>query len=122
MTGKQSRRKGHDFEREIAAELRRVMSGAVVRRGLQSRDGADVADVENPWFHIECKRSRAPVIGAAMEQARRDSSHGLSPVAITKGDRRPALVTMHLEDWLTLVRAAWECCAQYRGGEDEKIS
>lgn len=122
MTGKQSRRKGHDFERWVAAELRRVMSGAVVRRGLQSRDGSEAADVENPWFHVECKRGRAPVIGAAMAQAKRDSSQGLSPVAITKADRRPPLVTMHLEDWLTLVRAAWECCAQYDGGGHEKIS
>src|SRR3972149_5335754 len=70
--GRSQRRKGHNFEREVAAELRACapMIADRIRRGLQSRDGSTVPDVMTPWpIHVECKVGARPNVGAAMRQA-----------------------------------------------------
>ena len=47
MNGAGARRKGADFERAIVHRFREAMPGAEVRRGLQSRSGAEASDVAN---------------------------------------------------------------------------
>jgi hypothetical protein len=97
-----SRRKGHDFEREMVCRFRAAVPQADVRRGLQFRDGAEAPDVDCPPWHVECKRGKQPNVRAALEQARRDAKPGRIPVAVIKDDRRPAMVVMGLEDFLVL--------------------
>ena len=107
MSGRASRRKGHDFERAMARELREVF-GDDVRRGMQFRDGTDAADVVAPCFWIECKRGKRTSPVAALNQATEASNgKGLWPIAICKNDNEPATVTMSLEDFLDLVREWW---------------
>ena len=105
MNGRGCRRKGHDFEREIAADLRSSFPEA--RRGLQYQDGAHVADVVNvPGWHIECKRHRRVNIKAALDQAIADVQARESadiPVAITKDDGGDVLVTMTYFDWRKMI-------------------
>ena len=108
LSGAGRRRKGHDFERFCASELRAVFPKA--RRGLQYQDGNCPPDVIETPYHIECKKGKRTDIKAAMEQARRDSAaRGLqqSPVAITKEDDKPALVTLDFELWLAMLASIY---------------
>jgi len=101
--GARSRRKGASFERLIAKRLKEVFPDA--RRGFQFRTGRETSDITNPVFHIECKHQKRCNIKAALEQAARDSKGtGKIPVAITRDDRKPILVTMLLDDWLEMVK------------------
>lgn len=96
-----SRRKGHDYERALAATLRSVWPEA--RRGIsQTRDGSDVPDVEGTPYWVEAKRGKRVAIRAAYDQAV-EAADGRPPVVVSREDRSPPLVTMGLEDWLDLV-------------------
>lgn len=99
--GKLSRRKGHAFEREIAAELREM--GFDAKRGLsQARGGgAEEADVVGvPGFHFECKRGKKPNIRAALAQAIDDVRETeVVPVAVIRDDRGEAFVAWRWEDF-----------------------
>ena len=104
-----SRRKGADYEREVAAEMRR--HGLQARRGQQysgANGDPDVVCEQLPQFHLELKR-RAKSISAAemyrfMAQAERDSKQGQVPVVIHRVDGEKSLVTMRFTDWLQMVK------------------
>ena len=104
--GALSRRKGQVFERELVHLFREAMPGTDIKRGLQCR-GEETADVDCPVFWIEAKHHHRVNIQAAMDQARAAAPKGKIPVAVCKDDRRPAVVTMDLEDFLELVREWW---------------
>lgn len=103
------RRKGHGFEREVAAAFREVF-GDEVRRGLQYRDGADCPDVVVPCFWVECKRGKRTNLKAALRQAQEVSGKGVWPIAVCRDDGEKATVTMSLEDFLDLLKEWWERC------------
>lgn len=104
MTGKASRRKGHDFERWVARKFNEIDPSCKAQRGLQYRDGAEAPDVllPNSTLHIECKRQKQPNIRAALQQAIYAGGDESVPIAITKADQQPALCTMRFEDWLKM--------------------
>ena len=103
--GKYNRIKGHTFEREIAALFCDALGDPTIRRTLQTRGAAeDGADVVADPFWIECKRQKKPRIVAALEQSERDCPKGWMPVAITKANREPAIVSLRLTDFLDLVK------------------
>ena len=108
MTGARSRRKGADYERALVHRFRDAMPGAEVRRGLQSRSGDEVADVEVPVFWVEAKRGKQPNIRAALRQAQAAAPKGRIPIAVVRDDRAEATVTLTLDDFLELVREWWE--------------
>jgi len=100
--GAGARRKGAQFERDLA-NLIKEKTGLDARRGLaQTRGGgAEVSDVEIDHIHIEAKRHKRCNIKAALRQAIHDSSaNGKIPVAITKDDREEILCTMRFNDWV----------------------
>lgn len=105
--GAHSRRKGASFERALVHMFREAMPGAEVRRGLQSRSGAEVADVDAPCFHVEAKAHRRVNVRAAMRQATAEAPEGKWPIAVCKDDREPPIVAMDLEDFLDLVGEWW---------------
>lgn len=108
--GRRSRTKGATFEREISRALSEIMPDEKINRGIQSRfGGREYADVVCPFFHIECKRGKKTNIKAALRQAIDDmGDQPQMPVAITRDDREPGMVTMLLDDWLELVREWYE--------------
>ena len=108
MTGARSRRKGASYERELVHRFREVMPGAEVRRGLQSRSGDEVADVEVPVFWVEAKRGKQPNMRAALRQAQAAAPKGRVPIAVVRDDRAEATVTLTLDDFLEFVREWWE--------------
>ena len=70
--GKRNRANGKTWERQVASDLRAVF-GAQVRRGWQSRQGADEPDVTGiPHLWVECKNVRNFNIEKTLEQCFRD--------------------------------------------------
>ncbi len=110
MSGLRSRTKGHNFERKIAALLRKHFPN--VRRGQQADSAHHPPDVDGTPYYIECKKHKRCNIQAAYEQAREGSmlehhktkSSIRPPVAITQDDNGHILVTMTFpifDDFLT---------------------
>jgi hypothetical protein len=94
-----TRKKGANYERWVAHRLAEVWPGA--KRGYQFRGGDEQADVTGTPFHVEAKHRRNVSIQAAMQQAIDDSS-GQWPVVVSRDNHGDDLVTMRLDDWLTL--------------------
>jgi len=107
VSGAGSRRKGHDWERALVHRFREVMPDAEVRRGLQSRSGHEVADVETPIFWVESKRQKKANIRQALRQATASAPAGRVPVAVCKDDHEPATATLLLDDFLELIDEWW---------------
>lgn len=100
--GKTSQRKGASGERELAAILRE--RGYDCQRGGSLSFGEIPDAVGLPGIHMEVKRVEKLNICEAMEQAIRDSERmqdGI-PALFHRTNRKPWLVTMRLEDWLSL--------------------
>lgn len=100
--GKTSQRKGAGGERELAALLTEY--GYSVERGPSQSYGS-VPDISGlPGIHIEVKRTERLNLSAAMEQSIRDSQRfgdGI-PAVFSRRNRAPWLVTLRLEDFITL--------------------
>lgn len=103
MTGAGSRRKGAAFERALVHRLREVFPDAPIRRGLQSRGGHEVPDVDVPGWHVEAKHHRRVNLRAALAQAIADARPGRVPVAICKDNRSEPVVVLRLGDFLALL-------------------
>jgi hypothetical protein len=105
--GRGARAKGANFERALAKQMSEDL-GIPAERGLAQtrRGGAEVADVEMDYFHVEAKRHKSASIKAALIQAIGDCNEkDKLPVAITRDDRKPMLVTMLYDDWIKLALA-----------------
>jgi len=107
MSGKSSRRKGHDFERATAVNLRPIWENA--RRGFQREAESQPPDVEGTPFWIECKKGKRTSIPAALRQAA-EATDGRPIMAICKDDRRPATVTICLDDFVEFVKEMMDEC------------
>ena len=79
-----------------------------MRRGLQSRGGEEVADLECPVFWPELKRGKKPNIRGALQQAIEAAPKGRIPIAVIRDDRAEEIVTLLLNDFLDLVSEWWE--------------
>lgn len=102
-----SRRKGAEFERTLAKMLRDL--GYDARRGQQYSGANGDADVVGlPHIHIEAKAVEKLNLYNAMAQAKHDARDGELPAVFHKKNRCKVLVTMELEDWITIYRE-WEC-------------
>ena len=116
VSGKGARRKGHNWEREVARMFREAMPGTPTFRGFQHRGGSEAADVENPFFHIECKVGKKQNPRAALKQAVDDCkpTSGKYAVAVIKDDQEqpgvPAntFVVMPFPEFLELVHEWYE--------------
>ncbi len=106
--GALSRRKGHNWEREVARLFQAACPGDDIRRGLQYRDGAECPDVVSAMFWIEAKRGKKTNIKAAIRQAEEAQPKGKWILAVTKDDREAAVASMRLDDFLDLIREFWE--------------
>ena len=103
--GRQSQRKGRDGERELAQVLQ--AHGYDAQPGDPLNFGAmpDVVGVDG--LHIECKRHERLEVSKWYEQAANDAERmqdGL-PVVCYRQNRKPWMVLLSLEDFLTLTAA-----------------
>ena len=109
--GAGARRKGAQFERDLA-KLIKENTSLDAKRGLgQTRSGGEeVSDIDVEHIHIEAKRHKRSNIKAALRQAISDSKvNGKIPIAITKDDREPILCTMLFNDWIVFLNAFLDC-------------
>lgn len=97
----ESKRKGGDGERELAAFLR--SRGISAQRIAQRAGGVDSPDVlADLPFHVECKRAKRLRIMPAIEQAKRDAD-GRAAVVFYRSDRSPWIAALVAADFLELL-------------------
>jgi len=104
MNGKTSRRKGHNFEREIANRFKPIYPNAQRLLEYQQGEGKDIQGV--PW-RIQCKCRTNPNVWEALKEAEESVGIGF-PVAVVKRTQikgRPVktVAVMDFDDWLELV-------------------
>ena len=96
-----SKAKGSAGERELARKLREY--GYECRRGQQYSGANGDADVVGlPRIHIECKRVERLNLYDAMAQAKHDARTGELPAVFHRRNNCKWLVTMELDDWMSL--------------------
>lgn len=100
--GKKSQRKGANGERELTSILQGY--GYATERGGSETFGKIPDVVGLPGIHIECKRAERLDLLGAMQQAQRDAARFLDgkPAVFHRKNRSPWLVTMTLEDWISI--------------------
>ena len=110
-----SKVKGAVGERELAAELNRLLSVST-RRGQQfsGLEGEDVVGL--PGIHIECKRVEKLNIETAINQSIKDAKPDQVPAVFHRKNRKPWLVTFLLEDINKFVSAINDLSAEVDSG------
>ena len=102
---KSSRRKGSDFERDIAKKFQEIFPEA--KRGLsQTRNGGEVPDVDGTPFWVECKNSKQTP-AAALRQAKQyiiKNKDPRKPLAVCKPLHGTIIVAMAFDDFIGLLR------------------
>ena len=106
--GKAEREQGKVWERKVAALFREAMPGEQIKRGIQTREGDEAADVECPVFWVECKHRAQISPQAALSQAQDAAPRGRMPLAVLKKNRNKPFVAMYLDDFLDLVSEWWD--------------
>lgn len=103
--GRWVRRKGHQFERDIAIALRDIFPKA--RRHLEYQDaeanGIDL--VETGRFCIQCKKYKSYVPISTINEVMCDRRLGEIPVLISAGDNLPTMAVLYFEDLKDLMKA-----------------
>lgn len=97
--------KGKRGELELSAVLR--AAGYEARRAQQFKGAAGDEDVTHnlPGLHIECKRVEKLNVRQAYKQAVSDALDFKTPIVAHKVNRGPWLVTLSLDDFLSLLKA-----------------
>ena len=119
MGGRSSRVKGHRFERELAITFRELY-GESVKRGFQSRNGAESPDVDGLPFWVEAKRGKKTYPMAALAQAEEAcADDGRPPVAVCRNDQdTDAVVVLRLSTFLDILKRPEVYCANQSQDSD----
>jgi hypothetical protein len=102
-----SKQKGARFERQLASKFREY--GYESRRTAQycgnTGDASDVVGL--PGIHVEAKHQERMQLYDWIDQAKRDAKaggQGRLPAVFHKKNNAEILVTMTLDDWMTIYR------------------
>lgn len=104
LGGRGCRRKGHQFERDVAVLFRGIFPDA--KRHLETRR-SDVTGVDldgTGEFRIQCKRGRGYAPLSRIGEVQIDPLDGGVPVLVTQADGAEPLAALPLADFLRLVR------------------
>ncbi len=103
LNGRGCRKKGHDFERWVANELKGIFPDARRHLEYHSRD-ANGVDISNTHPYLfQCKRGRRYSSLSAIKQIQVCPIEGGIPVLITKGDNEEPLACLPFETFLKLL-------------------
>ena len=108
MSGAKSRRRGHDWEREIVRSLSELEHVEAERTLDEPREG-NVGDVRvNLPLSVQCKAGKRPRIYDAVQEATEAAEPGEHPVAAVKrmngrGKKADRLAIMRWSDFLEMV-------------------
>jgi hypothetical protein len=105
MNGKAARKKGHDFERQIANAFRLAgWLGAKRHLEMQVQDclGFDIDGIDP--FRVQCKafKDYAPI--SCLKEVK--PAPGIVPVLITKADNAPPVCVLYFSDFMRLITEA----------------
>ena len=102
LTGRASQRKGRAAELELSRILQGY--GYDVKPGRSQSYGAEPDLTGLPMIHCEVKRVERLNVPEAMKQAVGDADkfHDGAPTLFHRRSREPWLVTMRLQDWISL--------------------
>ena len=105
--GAKSKSKGRRGELELTAELHRL-GYDTVKAGVCTFYGEEPDVSGLPGVHVECKRTERLDLTGAMQQATRDSDRFKDgyPAVFSRKNRQEWYVTMRLEDWTRMHKAA----------------
>lgn len=104
--GRHARRKGHQFERDIAIELKGIYPD--VRRHLEYQDAeANGVDLVNTGrYRIQCKKLKAYASINTIKEIQCDEMLGGEvPILVTAGDNMRAMVVMPFDEFKRLLEA-----------------
>jgi len=110
MMGLMQRNKGKVWERKVAQRFRDVLPGVGIKRGWQTRNGADAPDVDVPTLWPECKHQRKCSPAAALRQAQTAegaAGGGRIPIAVCKDNGQDPFVVLDFDDFLELFGQWW---------------
>ena len=100
--GKAQRRKGHDWEREVAASLQSLDPSA--RRLLEYQAGAGVDIKTTLPVAIQCKCGRSLAVGlSGLKEAQAAAAPGVFPICAFKPDRRGSFAVLSWEDFIDML-------------------
>jgi len=94
MTGKTSRTKGHNFEREVVNLFKAYFPKAKRNLEYQEGMGYDIENVGN--LSIQCKVGKSFKVEDALQEAVRPKH---IPLAVTKRDRKEIVVSLYWKDF-----------------------
>lgn len=104
LNGRGCRKKGHDFERWVANQFKKLYPTA--RRHLEYQDsqaiGIDIAECGD--YKVQCKRGRRYASLSAIEEIQICPIEGGIPLLVTKGDNKEPLVALPFAHFLELVK------------------
>lgn len=102
-----SKQKGARFERQLASKFRDYGYAEARRTAQYCGNTGEASDVVGlPYLHIEAKHQERMQLYDWMEQAKRDAKAGGEklPAVFHKKNNHAILVTMELDDFMTLYK------------------
>lgn len=97
---KLSRTKGHSFERAIARKFKSLFPEAM-RKLEYNKEDIDGRDIKNTGkLAIQCKALKKYSPLTAIEEI---TAKGYINMLVTKGDRKPPIVALYLDDFLKIL-------------------
>lgn len=114
-----SKQKGARFERLLASKFREYGYSDSRRTAQYCGNTGDASDVVGlPFIHVEAKHQETIRLYDWVDQAKRDAEaggKGKLPAVFHKKNNHEILVTMTLDDWMTIFR-------EYEAGMNLKVS
>lgn len=101
IRGRAARRKGHQFEREIAIMFR-TLGYPKACRNLEYQEGKGIDIANTGIYDIQCKRGKTYTSIAAIEEVPR--KEGRVPLLIAKADRGYTVVCMPIKHFVDLTK------------------
>lgn len=99
--GAYARRRGHNYEREVANRFRKLFPKSRRQLEYHAEDARGV-DLQNTGrFAIQCKRNKGYAPISKLEEVKPRA--GEMPMLITKGDRKRDVAVLYLDDLLEIL-------------------
>lgn len=99
--GKAQRRKGHDWEREVAASLQRLDPSA--RRLLEYQEGAGIDIKTTLPMAVQCKCGRSLAVAlSGLKEAQAVAAPGIIPVCAYHADRKGSFAVLAWDDFVDI--------------------
>ncbi len=104
MGGAHSRRKGHQFERDVAIALREIFP--LARRQLENHvDDCNGVDIQGtPGYKFQCKKLKSYASVNTIREIQCDRALDV-PVLVTAGDKQEAMAVLPFKELLKLLLA-----------------